>query len=229
MHTGLRPREKYRRQRAATSTLPNPGYARSQTAQPPGKAAPPRARPVPTPERGVDRGERQAEGDEGGDGEDLPVVKPGVAERLDVGGRRVRVPGDLAGPQGHGFLLIRQPGVATVQNPRRYSGAEALPSFRPHASEQYESPRAGAAAVTSTPALAEVQTARRECLRHQPEQLVQGAWLVRSQPGRVPHVAGIRKVFVVERLRVGGYRGFFEKAAGHARSAPSGPSGLRAR
>src|ERR1700735_952583 len=70
-------------------------------------------------ERVVDRRERQAKGHEGGDGENLLVAEPGVAERLDVGGcRRVRVPGDLPGPCGHGLLLIRQPGVATSQNPR---------------------------------------------------------------------------------------------------------------
>ena len=32
--------------------------------------------------------ERPAKGHEGGDREDLPVIEPGVAEHLDVGGRR---------------------------------------------------------------------------------------------------------------------------------------------
>jgi hypothetical protein len=74
-------------------------------------------------ERVVDRGKCQAKGHEGGDGEDLPVIEPGIAERLDVGGRRrVRVSGDLPGPRGHGLLLVRQPGVAAIKNPRRDSG-----------------------------------------------------------------------------------------------------------
>jgi transposase len=73
----------------------------------------------------------------GGDGEDLLVIEPGIAERRDVGQRRrVRVPGDLPGPRGHGLLLVRQPGAAAIQNPAAITASDALPSFPPHASEQ---------------------------------------------------------------------------------------------
>ena len=61
----------------------------------------------------VDRGKRQAESHEAGDGEDLPVIEPGIAECL--------------------------------------AASDAVPSLPPHASEQYESPRAEAAAVTRIP------------------------------------------------------------------------------
>src|SRR6204780_5875475 len=71
----------------------------------------------------VDCRERQAEGSENGDGENLVVVEAGVAELLDVGGRRrVRVLDDLSGPRCHGLLLVRQRGVAAVQNPRGQRG-----------------------------------------------------------------------------------------------------------
>ena len=100
----------------------------------------------------VDRGERQAKGYEGGDGEDVPVVKPGIAERLNVGGRRrVRVLGDLPGPCGQGLLLTVSPASLPFSTPAARAGSEALPSFPPHASEQYESPRVEAAARTRIP------------------------------------------------------------------------------
>ena len=100
----------------------------------------------------VDRGVRQAEGYEGGNGEDLPVVEPGIAERLDVGGRGgVRVLGDLPGPCGQGLLLTVSPASLPFSTPAARAGSEALPSFPPHASEQYESPRAEAAAITRIP------------------------------------------------------------------------------
>ena len=68
------------------------------------------------------------------------------------------------GPRGHGLLLVRQPGVAAVQNPGRDSGVLRL--------AQLPAPRQRAVRVTQgrgggghqDPALAERQTARR-CLR----------------------------------------------------------------
>ena len=127
------------------------------------------------------------------------------------GRRRVWVLGDLPGPRRHGLLLAGQPGVAAIQNPRRQSGIRGC--------AQLPAPRQRAARVTEgrggrghqDPALAEAQTARRECLRHQLEQPPQGVWLVRPQPGHVPHIAALCEVFVVERLHLGGHWGSWRK------------------
>src|ERR1700689_2943097 len=66
----------------------------------------------------VDRRERQAKGSENGDGEDLVVVEAGVAELLDVGGRRrVRVLSHLSGPPPPGLLLAPRRGGAALWKP----------------------------------------------------------------------------------------------------------------
>ncbi len=57
------------------------------------------------------------------------------------------------------------------------------------------------------------------------KQPVHGVGLVRPQARHVPHVAAVGEVVGVERLHLGGHRGFFEKAARHVAS----PSGRRAR
>jgi hypothetical protein len=67
---------------------------------------------------------------EGGNGKDLPVIEPAVAEHLDVGGRRrVRILGDLPGSRGYGLLLIGQPGVTAGQDFCRQSGVRRFSQF----------------------------------------------------------------------------------------------------
>src|SRR5260221_2144723 len=103
------------------------------------------------------------------------------------------------------------PASLPFRTPAARAASEALP--------QLHAPRQRAARVTEgrgggghqDPALAEAQTARRECLRHQLEQPPQGVWLVRPQPGHVPHIAALCEVFVVERLHLGGHWGSWRK------------------
>src|SRR5260370_38117199 len=128
-----------------------------------------------------------------------------------AGGRASGSLATLRAPPAMASACSVSPASPPLSAPAARVASDALPSFSPHASEQYESPRAEAAAVTRIPRWRKVQTARRECLGHQLEQPLQSVWLVRPQPGHVPYVAAVCEVLVVKRPPLGGHRGSSRK------------------
>src|ERR1700730_16828210 len=118
------------------------------------------------------------------------------------------------------FSLSVSPASVPSKTPRRDSGVRRLAQLPAPGQRAVRVPEGRGGCGHQDPALAEGQAARRECLRHHPEQVLHGVWLVRPQPGHVPYVPAVREVLVIEGPHLGGHRGFLEKAAGHARSAP---------